>query len=49
MRYIVIDDLNGCLFPLINEDTGCMIVFNNEEEALIEAKNCQDGIVLKID
>lgn len=47
-RYVVIEDFNGNISLVVDEDTGSTKVFDTYEEALIESKECQNGIVVKL-
>ena len=47
-RYVVIEDFNGNINLVVDEDTGLTKVFDTYEEALSESKDCQSGIVVKL-
>lgn len=47
-RYVVIEDFNGNINLVVDEDTGLTKVFDTYEEALSESKDYQSGIVVKL-
>lgn len=48
MRYVVIDDFNGLVNLVVNPEDGMTKVFDNEEEAIKEAEECQNGKVINL-
>lgn len=46
-RYVVIDDFNGYI-NLVLDKNGNTKVFNTLQDALNEAKKCQNGMVVKL-
>jgi hypothetical protein len=48
-EYIVIETHGGAAYSviIINED-GNTKVFNTIEDAIVEANNCQDGLIVRI-
>ena len=47
-RYVVIEDFNGNINLVVDEDTGLTKVFDTYEEALSESKDYQSGFVVKL-
>lgn len=47
MRYIVIDDFNGYINLVLDKD-GNTKVFDTLQDAQDEAKECQNGMVVKL-
>lgn len=46
-RFVIIEDFNGCISLCTNEG-GEVIVFHSLEEVEKEAKECQNGQVIKL-
>ena len=47
-RFVVIEDFNGYISLVADPDSGDTLVFNTSDEAEEEAKNCQNGKVVKL-
>ena len=46
MRYVVIEDFNGLINFLVNPKDGMTKVFDNKADAIAEAQDCQNSIVI---
>lgn len=46
MRYVVIEDFNELINLVVDPEDGMTKVFDNKEDAMAEAQNCQNGIVV---
>lgn len=46
MRYVVIEDFNGLINLVVDPADGMTKVFNNKTDAIVEAEDCQNGIVV---
>lgn len=47
-RFVVIEDFNGYISLVADPDSGDTLVFNTSDEAEEEAKECQNGKVVKL-
>lgn len=47
-RFVVIEDFNGMISLVADPETGDTLVFDTYEEAEVEAKECQNGKVVKL-
>ena len=47
-RFVVIEDFNGYISLVANPDTGDTLVFDTYKEAEAEAKECQNGHIVKL-
>lgn len=45
-RYVVIDDFNGTINLVTDPENGMTKVFDNKADTIVEAQDCQNGIVV---
>lgn len=46
MKYVVIEDFNGLINLVVDPEDGMTKVFDNKTDAMAEAQDCQNGIVV---
>lgn len=49
MRYVVIEDFNGLINLVVDSEDGMTKVFDNKADAMAEAQDCQNGIVVYLE
>ena len=46
MKYVVIEDFNGLINLVVDPENGMNKVIDNKADAMAEAQDCQNGIVV---
>lgn len=47
-RFVVIEDFNGCASLVTDPESGDTLIFETSDEALEEAKKCQNGKLVRL-